>query len=70
MNCSSVVSQSTAPSIERKPRRNSYGLLTSFEIRTGDSSDDSSYYTFEDEEIRRENGIEGFSSNTNRNRGG
>ncbi len=30
-----------------------YGLLTSFEIRTGDSGDDSRYYTFEDEEIRR-----------------
>ena len=29
-----------------------YGPPTSFEIRTGDSSDDSSYYTFEDEEIR------------------
>jgi len=42
---------------------NSYGLFPSFEIRAGDSSDDSSYYTFEDEEIRRGNGIEGFSSN-------
>ena len=30
-----------------------YGLLASFEIRTGNSSDDSSYYTFEDKEIRR-----------------
>jgi len=30
-----------------------YGLASiSFEIRTGDSSDDSSYYTFEDKEIR------------------
>jgi len=29
-----------------------YGLLTSFEIRTGDSSDNSSYYTSKDEEIR------------------
>jgi len=40
-----------------------YGLLTSFEIRTGDSGDDSRYYNFEDEEIRRGNGIKGFSSN-------
>ena len=42
---------------------NSYGLFTSFEIRAGDSSDDSSYYTFEDKEIREENGIKSFSSN-------
>ncbi len=40
-----------------------YGLLTSFEIRAGDSCDDSCYYTFEDEEIRKGNGIKGFSSN-------